>query len=230
MDELWQSVNLPGVHFAGTLTQVRDYRRSSSAFIHGFRYNARVLVRMLEQRDHGVPWPSRVLPRSPEAMTEAALDRVNNSSALWQQFGYLCDAIGLGPDGSCRYFEEVPLDYLVSLDPFGMGEYFTVTLEYGTHKRVDPFNQSGRIERTDAAGAQDSAFLHPVMRHYRDGQLQAVHHVIEDLAAEWRESEHVEPLRAFVAEHLSMEVSVPLVSDIRELGSRGAVQKRASSL
>ena len=44
----WESVNVPGLYFAGTLTQANDFRKHASAFIHGFRYNARALFRMLQ--------------------------------------------------------------------------------------------------------------------------------------------------------------------------------------
>ena len=34
----WESVNVPDLYFAGTLMQVRDFKRSTGGFIHGFRY------------------------------------------------------------------------------------------------------------------------------------------------------------------------------------------------
>ena len=197
MNEGWESVNLSGLFFAGVLTQMRDYRRSSSAFIHGFRYNARALFRMLEQKYEGVPWPAKSIETTPEAFTDAMLHRINTSSALWQQFGYLCDVIVCGPMGPSTYLEEIPLDYVLAHEALSGDECFTVTLEYGTQKRIDPFRQSGRVVRTDAAHAGESAFLHPVIRHYCGGELVATHHVIEDLAAEWKEEEHVGPLHDF---------------------------------
>ena len=61
----WESVNVPDLYFAGTLTQSRDFKRSTSAFIHGFRYGIRALHRILEQKYEDVPWPSRDLPADP---------------------------------------------------------------------------------------------------------------------------------------------------------------------
>jgi hypothetical protein len=226
MDAGWQSDNQPGLYFAGTITQVRDYRKSSSAFIHGFRYNSRALFRMLESEHHGVAWPQRAVEGTPGEVTRAALERINTSSGLWQQFGYLADVISFDAHGSASYAEEIPLDYFRSNEALNSGDTLAITLEYGNTKLIDPFNQQGRVVRTDAGSAGDSAFLHPVIRHYRDGELQATHHVIEDLAAEWHEPEHVEPLQEFIQARLSRRA--PLVSDIREIAGTKIAARRAS--
>jgi thioredoxin reductase len=39
----WESTNIPDLYFAGTLMQVRDYKKSTCGFIHGFRYGVRAL-------------------------------------------------------------------------------------------------------------------------------------------------------------------------------------------
>ena len=39
----WESTNIKDLYFAGVLTQMRDYKKSTSSFIHGFRYNCRAL-------------------------------------------------------------------------------------------------------------------------------------------------------------------------------------------
>lgn len=55
----WESPNVPDLFFVGTLMQARDYRRTFSAFIHGFRYNVEAFVHLLRERYHGVPRPWR---------------------------------------------------------------------------------------------------------------------------------------------------------------------------
>ena len=55
----WESANVPGLYFAGTLMQVRDFKKSTSGFIHGFRYGVRALHRMLERQYHGVRLAAR---------------------------------------------------------------------------------------------------------------------------------------------------------------------------
>ncbi|HEY3003772.1 MAG TPA: NAD(P)-binding domain-containing protein [Kribbellaceae bacterium] len=124
----WESVNVPGLYFAGTLTQSRDFKKHTSAFIHGFRYGIRALVHMLDQKYHGIEWPHRTVPA--EALADAVLARINRTSALFQQFGFLCDVFT--PDG--RYYEEMPLDYV----PFD--DCFTVSLD--TARATTPSTRS----------------------------------------------------------------------------------------
>src|SRR6202022_3976197 len=136
----WESTNVPDLYFAGTLMQVRDYKKSTSGFIHGFRYGVRALHRMLERKYHGNCWPHARLPADPKALSEAVIARVNRSSALWQQNAFLCDLIVVAPDQGAAYYEELPIAYVHQSD-FGAEEsYFTISLEYGPdHDQFDPF-------------------------------------------------------------------------------------------
>ena len=93
----YESANVPGLYFAGTLMQQRDFKKSTTGFIHGFRYTVRALSRILEQRGHGASWPRVELPAKAEALADAIIARVNRSSALWQQFGVLADVVRLPP-------------------------------------------------------------------------------------------------------------------------------------
>lgn len=198
----WESANVPDLYFAGTLMQVRDFKKSTCGFIHGFRYGVRALHRILERKYHGRTWPQRCLSADPEALMEAVISRVNRTSALWQLFGFLCDLVVICPDGSACYYEELPVDYVFDSDIARGATYFTVTLEYGPdHDHVDPFDISvGRISQTDAEHSDLGRYLHPVVRHYRSGELFAEHHVTENLENEWtHEVTHRQPLRAFFA-------------------------------
>ena len=48
----YESTNVEGLFFAGTLAHGPDYKRSSGGFIHGFRYTARALHRFLEEEEY----------------------------------------------------------------------------------------------------------------------------------------------------------------------------------
>jgi thioredoxin reductase len=199
----WESVNVPGLYFAGTITQARDFKKGTSGFIHGFRYGVRALHRILESKYHGVEWPHRTLPAEPESLETMVIERVNRTSGLWQQFGFLADVITLDVTGA-RYLEEVPFDAIDHPD------HFRITLEYGPdHDKVDPFDISvRRITQSDAAHADEGHYLHPVVRHFRDGRLVATHHITENLENEWDSPQiHAEPLREFFAAQLT-EVTV----------------------
>jgi thioredoxin reductase len=186
----WESVNLPGLYFAGTLTQSRDFKKHTSAFIHGFRYGVRALTHMLDQKYHGVEWPHRTV--SPADLADAVLGRINRTSALFQQFGFLCDVFT--PDG--RYYEEMPLDYVP------LAECFTVSLEYGAgHDAIDPFDvEAGRAWEAD--DSHDDRYLHPVVRRRRDGQVVATLRLPEDICNDWTDDKvYRQPLRAFLEAH-----------------------------
>ncbi|MFE2756091.1 NAD(P)-binding domain-containing protein [Actinosynnema sp. NPDC059335] len=205
----WESVNVPDLFFAGTITQARDFKKSTSGFIHGFRYGVRALHHVLEHRYHGVPWPSRDLAATPEAVVDAVIERVNRTSALWQLFGFMADAVLVGPDGAPRYVEEVPLAHLheaVARGDFGEVEsYLAVTLEYGAdHDKINPFDIGTRRPSQEDTSGLDGRYLHPVVRHFRAGRVVGEHHVTENLENEWdSEAVHRAPLRAFVRDRLA---------------------------
>jgi len=201
----WESVNVPDLFFAGTLTQVLDFKKSTSGFIHGFRYGVRALHRMLERRYHDVPWPAEKLDADAASLADAVIARVNRSSALWQLFGFLADVLTVaGTDA--RYHEEVPVGYFtqvgLSTPDHQVEHAFVVTLEYGPeHDKVDPFDVSvSRVAQDSVGQAHDAAYLHPVVRYHRDGKVVATHHLAENLENRWdRPDVHRAPLVAFIA-------------------------------
>jgi thioredoxin reductase len=201
----FESVNVPGLYFAGTLTQQRDFKKSTSGFIHGFRYGVRALHRILATRHHDTPWPATELDPSPDAISDAIVARVNRSSALWQQFAVMGDVVTVS-GGAARYTEEVPVAYVAD-GGLGPAEHrFVTTLEYGPdHDTVDPFDISiPRVAENDAANAHDASYLHPVVRYYRDGVLAATHHLAENLENHWDlPAVHQQPLAVFVKECLA---------------------------
>lgn len=192
----WESTNINNLYFAGALMQMRDYKKTTSAFIHGFRYNVRALHRLLEQRNHQQAWPQRNVGSDAHSLMQAVIERVNRTSALWQQFGFLCDMIQVADDGAC-YYEELPVDY-VKESHFGTHpDYYTITLEYGDlHDEVDPFHLH-RPAQTDIENAHQSKYLHPIIRHYNGTTLVGEHHVAENLENDWNRVVHTEPLAAF---------------------------------
>ncbi|MEU7041064.1 NAD(P)-binding domain-containing protein [Streptomyces varsoviensis] len=211
LNDAWESTKVPDLYFAGTITQSRDFKKTTSGFIHGFRYNVRALHRILEQRYHGRHWPTRDLPGTPEAATDAVIERVNRSSALFQLFGFLADAVLVGPDGTLRYCEEVPVDHLhraVADGRFGdVDSYAAITLEYGAdHDLVNPFDiTAGRVSQQSTSGL-DGRYLHPVVRYHRaggDGEPIGEHHLTENLENEWNsEDVHRAPLLSFLRTRL----------------------------
>ena len=202
----WESTNVPGMYFAGTLTQSRDFKKTASGFIHGFRYNTRALFRMLEARYHAKPWPAREVAPTADGVLDAMIARLNRASALWQQYGFLHDLIVMPESGGpALCFEEMPLAYIQESDFSASSHYYTVTLELGAIEG-DPF---AAVRKPTPEAAHESAFLHPVIRRWNGPLLVAEHHLLEDLYGEWkREDLHLSPLRAFLREQMRERVRI----------------------
>ena len=202
----WESKNIQDLYFAGVLMHMRDMKKGTSGFIHGFRYNVRVLYNILEKKYHNRPWKSYEIYGNPESMLDTIIKRVNQTSALWQQFGFLCDVIVVSGDRA-KYYEELAVDYVHDSELGQSEDYYIVTLEFGKVKG-DPFN----IERNPVPNkAQESVFLHPVVRHFRGSELIDEIHLLEDLDAEWnKEQAHVQPLREFFERELDRTLELPL--------------------
>ena len=216
---MWESRNVSDLFFAGTLMQSLDFKRSSSAFIDGFRYNIRTLFHHLRERYEGQPYPARKLEAAPHSLMPAVISRVCRTSALWTQFGYLCDLLLVDEHGgTIEWREELSLPW-VAETYVKHPHYYTITFEWGAW-RGDVFN----IERHPRAEMADaSVFLHPIVRRYRGSEVVEAHHLLEDLfgtysgrsetgvariragrdLSQWHWDEHEKPLLEFFTRHLA---------------------------
>lgn len=194
----WESTNIKDLYFAGNIMHALDYKKTTSGFVHGFRYNIRTLQNIFEKKYHDKPWPSQRLNANTEEVLKATLARLNTSSALWQQFGFLCDVIVIDNDET-RYYEELPVAYVHDSE-YGQNDlYFTISLEFGC-VTSDPFS----IERFhNPEWAKESPYLHPVIRCFHRSELVAEKHIFEDLYSEWWGKEYVNPLREFFDDQLN---------------------------
>lgn len=115
----WESVTLPGVFFAGTLSQgARGLRKhgipSASASVHGFRYNARILARFIATDRLGVAVPRRVIRR--EELVPHLLSELTRAPELWLQRSYLARVVSL--DGGEAMDDGIlPLHHFVDAGP-----------------------------------------------------------------------------------------------------------------
>ncbi len=206
----FESINVKDLFFVGTIMQERDFKKKQSGFVHGFRHNIESFCRLLDQRYHGVPWPSQELKPEPAVLAAAVLARANRSPGLWQQTGFLGDVIVRTAEGSYRYYQDVPTQFIKDSDFGGQEDYYVVTLEFG----LEIINASpdalavARIHKDDIANAALSTGIHPIIRRYCKGNLLAEHHVVEDIIPEWDDVRtHVAPLVQFFAKQLVREDS-----------------------
>ena len=108
----WESASLPGIFFAGTLSQgsgglKKHGQPSNSGAVHGSRYNARILAEHLATTAFG-----RSLERSPidpAEVVDRLLEEATLGPELWHQKGYLAWVVGLDPATGPRDGGVVPL-------------------------------------------------------------------------------------------------------------------------
>ncbi|WP_062054531.1 NAD(P)-binding domain-containing protein [Aquimarina longa] len=196
----WESSNIDNMYFAGVLMHMRDFKKSTSGFIHGFRYNIRALHHMLECKNHKKSWPHKIIDLDSKKIMKIVIDRVNKTSALWQQFGFLADLIVISKeDQNAKYYEELPVDYIHNSE-FGRNDsYYVLTLEYGpNHDKMDPFDVDVvRIKQSAIKNTDESHYLHPVLRHFKNTKQIREHHIVENLENEWFHEIHTQPLEQF---------------------------------
>ena len=202
----WESTNIKDLYFAGVLMHMRDFKKKQSGFIHGFRHNIRALYHILEQKYQNKDLPSQNISLTPEKIVDAIIKRVNVSAGLWQQTGFLCDVIVVSnEDKYAQYYQELPTDYVHDRELGKSNHYNTITLEFGLDifkANKNPFAIE-RVHKENIEAASESAFVHPIIRRFSQGKLVAEHHVIEDLASEWLEDVHIQPLLNFINIHIS---------------------------
>ncbi|XP_042693639.1 FAD-dependent oxidoreductase domain-containing protein 2 [Centrocercus urophasianus] len=223
----YESRGTRGLFVLGTASHSVDFRKSAGGFIHGFRYTTRAVHRLLENRHHGVPWPSTVYPIT--QLTNSIIKRVNEASGLYQMFSVLADIILLRENATVfEYLEEYPVGILAELEtqtgrkaPAGL---FVVVMEYGRNfsgddKDVFYYNRAVG----EAQHAWQSNFLHPVIYYYkrlpteREMRLHppdlplprpdAIHHIVEDFLTDWTApNAHILPLRRFLENCLGTDL------------------------
>ncbi|XP_075888672.1 FAD-dependent oxidoreductase domain-containing protein 2 [Nelusetta ayraudi] len=209
----YEGVNTPDLFVLGTAAHSRDYRLSAGGFVHGFRYTARAVHRVLEQRYHGNTWHSTELLTT--QLMSWALKRINEASGIYQMVGVLGDVILLR-GARCEYVEEFPLQALpqfssISGHKVSNHGVIVLVLQYGT-KKIDFLGKNR--SQNDWTKAWLSNFLHPVFYYYdklpteEEMKLRpkgwplprptAIHHSIEDFLAEWDAPvSHIQPIRRF---------------------------------
>lgn len=178
MTPSFESANVPGLFFAGTVQHGRDAGRSSGGFVHGFRYLIRALHRDMEARFHDRPWPSQPVDiKSNVKLTQFVLKRINEMSGPYQMFGTLTDVLLFpsNPQGETGlYYEEIPIDNLPAMlrriQPQGPLTFMTVGLEYGRNFSgagndvFSPKMVKEPLENHPKGPGVNSRFLHPVLR------------------------------------------------------------------
>ena len=152
----WESVSVPGIYFAGNVTQASPGLRkhgatSSSGSVNGFRYNARVLARHIAEKHFGIPRERR--PLQVDELVPYLNEELAHAPELWTQKGYLARVVGFDDAEEFRDEGIVPLADFVDRDG---GDACAVAVEYDADGTIIPvvyLRQGGRLVE------------HPLPRH-----------------------------------------------------------------
>jgi hypothetical protein len=158
---LWESASVPGIFFAGTITQAAGGLKkhgipANSGALHGYRYNARVLARHLAATRFGIEAPSPRL--EPDEVAPFLLEQLTLAPELWNQRSYLAQVTSVSDDG-WRDDGIWPLAAFVDADGT---DAVAVTLEPNPDSSIYP------VAYVRAAGVVEEHLLDPdAMNEYR---------------------------------------------------------------
>jgi hypothetical protein len=127
--DYWESATVPGIYFAGTITQGAAGLKKhgippNSGALHGYRYNARVLVEHLAEQEFGA------VHERPEIATRDLRDHLlaeaTRAPELWHQKAYLASVVSLDADKGLRNEGIMPLTRFLDA---GEGDAVAMTIE-----------------------------------------------------------------------------------------------------
>ena len=171
----WESVNVDRLFFVGGAMIGGDKEtKSSSGFIHGYRYNIRSLVHLLDERFEDTPLPvDEFAPLDWNVLLDWMYERVSTTAALNELWGFMADAIIVSRDlTEARIIRELPISNLRERS-FGDAHLLLLTLEFGFHHhKAAPLTFTGP---SDPTKPEVAVFLHPVIRHVHDGEEHEFH-------------------------------------------------------
>ncbi|KAI8912151.1 pyridine nucleotide-disulfide oxidoreductase-domain-containing protein [Powellomyces hirtus] len=186
----WQSANVKNLYFAGGLTQALDYKKTHSNVIHGFRYNARTLARILLSSFSDPSGEVRPLHRHSFAsgdlpsIVNHMLKRFSHTSSMTNQPGFLCDVIAVARD-SVKIYEDLTVPYTRDVKLMkksvlhpdaaltGASIYLVCSMEYGNWNPNTVLSH----ERNPNDASHD-VYLHPVIRTYCAGKQTLLDQVV----------------------------------------------------
>ncbi|HSO29967.1 MAG TPA: NAD(P)-binding domain-containing protein [Candidatus Sulfomarinibacteraceae bacterium] len=145
----WESATVPGIHFAGTITQGASGLKkhgipSYSGAVQGHRYNSRILVRRLAESSFGVA------PDAPPIALRDLLDyllaEATRGPELWHQKAYLARVVSVSPDDGIRDRGILPLSHFLDTDG---PDAVAMTVEADGEGAIYPvayIRRTGRVE------------------------------------------------------------------------------------
>jgi thioredoxin reductase len=134
----WESISVPGIYFAGNVTQASPGLRkhgatSSSGSVNGYRYNARVLAQHIAETHFGLRRERRSLDA--DEVIPHLLGELAHAPELWTQKGYLARVLDFDGADGIRDEGIVPLAAFVDRED---GDACAVAVEYDADGTIIP--------------------------------------------------------------------------------------------
>jgi len=173
----------------------RGYKKTTTGFIHGFRYCVRSQLNAVLHREFGKALPTDKVNNDIDSIAKHIVHRVNRNAAGYQMFAVLIDYLILNPTADTLDFVyEVHTDH--AKDIVKDVPYIEVMLQYGDRGNTPGFRfeQQSTPEKPELSWA-----LHPVLRLYYNGKLLRRLHMLETAELNWDIAKyHVEPLKVWL--------------------------------
>lgn len=159
----FESTEVEGLYFAGAQTHGLDYRTTTtSGFIHGFRYNSKILAHHLAEKTGAVESRSKALTMPVE---DYVLEELNESPDLWLQPGYVGQLLKLQDNNWISLGYRTKNEFVEMKDE----SLLFLTMEYGD---IHQFQESFSIPR-EPGDPNKSVHIHPVIRVKDDRGIHA---------------------------------------------------------
>ncbi len=173
----WESVSAPGVYFAGNATQgargmSKHGSAASSTSVNGFRYNARVLVEHIAEKQFGITPNRPQLDR--DEVVPFLLAELAHAPELWIQKGYLARVVTLDGGEGIRNAGILPLTHFVDA---GGPNAIAAVVEVDAQGTIVPalyLRRAGRIEEHVLSAHPLHAFDGPEQRAQLESVLKPV--------------------------------------------------------
>jgi len=186
----YESTNNTNLYFIGSLMHSMDYKKSSGGFIHGFRYLIEYFVNLNYTGAYNVSKFSTEGKDPLQPLVNHVIDKINNTSALYQMYGQICDLFYEDQQtNTIVYYNNVHMNkYLFDMDPLPPNTHvFMLSLEYGNKKHITDIYELG-VRVSGLGNENDATLLHPVLRVFKEMEddhkiLVDAFHFDEDLFA-----------------------------------------------
>lgn len=213
---MFESVCCKNLFFIGALSQQHDYKKGTSAFIHGFRYNCRIVYEHIFKKQAVQSFETS--PHGLRQIVEKILYQINNSSALFHRFDFVGDYI-LVTQSKWIFVQCQPVNHIKE-SSFDVREYtndnvlavIIMTLGYNRDRK---FKRGFRQPQVGSLLSlrDESVFIHPRFSIYTKCQTQKWDKIYTFKLPE-------NAFNIFNVKHLHIDVVSMLVSFLNEVHDR----------